>query len=227
MTSYKTEEQVFTETVDVAGRHIVDVGCGGGEMIRSLRARGATAVGIECAIARLEAARAADPDHAGDYLEGVGEKLPLEDEIFDIATFFFSLHHVPMDRMKDALGEATRVLKPGGHLYVAEPDATGPSFDLDRLIDDESGVRAMAQSALARAPNLGLRMLKTLEYTSAYTYASATQFVDEMLTVNADRKAQAEANATQIAETFERVGTPVEGGRQFEQPVTVVLFRKE
>lgn len=53
--------------------------------------------------------------------------------------------------MAQALAEAARVLRPGGHLYVSEPVYAGPLNDVIGLFHDEREVRAAAQAALDEA----------------------------------------------------------------------------
>lgn len=53
--------------------------------------------------------------------------------------------------MAQALAEAARVLRPGGHLYVSEPVFAGPYNEVIRLFNDEGVVRAAAQAAIDEA----------------------------------------------------------------------------
>lgn len=52
-----------------------------------------------------------------------------------------SLHHVPMPEMSQSLNEISRVLRPGGHLYVSEPVYAGALNDILRLYNDEGVLR--------------------------------------------------------------------------------------
>jgi len=70
---------------------------------------------------------------------------------FDIVLMFKSLHHVPLDRLDQALEEIHRVLKPGGQAYFSEPVFAGPFNEIMRLFHDEQAVRQEAFSALNRA----------------------------------------------------------------------------
>ena len=55
------------------------------------------------------------------------------------------------------------MIRPGGAVYVAEPLAEGNFFELTRMVDDETEVRAAAQAALAKAsaPVLSVRRRST------------------------------------------------------------------
>lgn len=53
-----------------------------------------------------------------DFIEANAEKLPFEDNVFDVYTVAFGIRNVP--RMDHALAEAYRVLKPGGQFLCLE-----------------------------------------------------------------------------------------------------------
>ncbi len=63
-----------------------------------------------------------------------------------------SLHHVPVESMAQALVDAARVLRPGGHLYVSEPVYAGPLNEVVRLFNDEGKVRAAFEPHLRAGP---------------------------------------------------------------------------
>lgn len=140
---------VLCDLVPPAGRTVVDVGCGDGALVRALAARGARAIGVEVSAGQLQRACAEAPVADERYLEGTGQALPLEDDSADVVVFLQSLHHVPEHAMAAALREAARVAPT---VYVQEPLAEGPFFDLVALVDDETRVRALAQEAIAAAP---------------------------------------------------------------------------
>ncbi len=140
---------VLCDLFPPAGRTVVDVGCGDGALVRALAARGARAIGVEVSAGQLERARAEAPVADERYAEGTGEALPLADDSADAVVFLQSLHHVPEAAMGAALLEAARVAPT---VYVQEPLAEGPFFDLVALVDDETHVRACAQDAIAQSP---------------------------------------------------------------------------
>jgi len=93
----------------------VDVGCGEGRFCRMLAARGVATAGIDLAPSFIEQARRLHPD--GDYRVGTAEQLPNADASFDLAVTYLSLIDIP--DIRAALGEMNRVLRPGGHLLIA------------------------------------------------------------------------------------------------------------
>src|ERR1700748_182241 len=112
-----------------AGKDVVDVGCGGGTLVRELAAAGARPIGIEISEEQLATARARDDGNGGArYLVGRAEALPLDDASVDLVIFMRSLHHVSPAHLHAALREARPVLRPDGAVYV--PAAGGPAAPL-------------------------------------------------------------------------------------------------
>src|ERR1700742_1383868 len=160
-----TDTSMLERLVAPAGKDVVDVGCGGGGLVRELAAAGARPIGIEISEAQLATARARD-DGSGDArsLVGRAESLPLDNASVDLVVFMRSLHHVPPEHLKAGLREAHRVLRSDGAVYVAEPLAEGDFFALTSLVEDELEVRRAAQAALADAGRAGLERAVTVDY---------------------------------------------------------------
>lgn len=212
--------------VEVAGRRIVDVGSGSGELVRWLRAQGADVVGVECGETMIGLARAADPEHPAAYVDGVAQTLPLPDQHADVVIMANSLHHVPSDVMDDALREAHRVLRDGGTLYVSEPVATGSGHELVAIIDDETEVRALAQAALDRAGDVGFETVGDASYRGSMVIASATAFGERIVGIDPRRAARWAAAGDEFVAAYERLGVPCEGGRSFDSQTRARVFRK-
>lgn len=212
--------------VEVAGRRVVDVGSGAGELVRWLRSQGADVVGVECGDTMIGLALAADPDHPESYLDGVAQSIPLPDGEADVVVMANSLHHVPAEAMDAALDEVRRVLRPGGTLYVTEPVADGTSHELIRIIDDETQVRALAQAALDRAVGRGFEQVSDRRYDDEMVIASPDAFGARIVGIDprrAERWAQARS---EFLAAFERLGVPCEGGRSFDSQAHVRVLVK-
>jgi ubiquinone/menaquinone biosynthesis C-methylase UbiE len=150
-TAPPTDLAMLERLVAPSSKDVVDIGCGGGALVRELAAAGARPIGIEISEEQLATARSRDDGSDARYLVGRAEALPLDDGSADVVVFMRSLHHVPPEHLKAGLREARRVLRPGGAVYVAEPLAEGDFFALTSLVEDELEVRRAAQAALADA----------------------------------------------------------------------------
>jgi hypothetical protein len=197
---------VLERLVQPAGKDVVDVGCGGGALVRALVGQGARVTGVETSDAQLAAAVENDDGSGARYLVGRAQQLPLEDASVDAAVFMRSLHHVPRDDLLEALREARRVLRAGGIVYVAEPLAEGGFFELTRVIEDEREVRAAAQRAIARAPDAGLDRVSTVEYEVRLCLAGLEALRARVVSVDPARAGPFDAHREELAEAFARLG---------------------
>jgi len=96
---------------------ICDLGCGPGQVARYLRDRGAAAFGLDLSDGMLAQARRSNPDL--EFRQGDMLALGDPDESWGGAAAFYSLIHIPRERMPQALAELRRVLRPGGALLIA------------------------------------------------------------------------------------------------------------
>ena len=208
--------EVLREAVQLAGRRALDVGCGDGALVRLMTHAGAEATGLEISEDKLARARAAEPAGGENYRAGRGEALPFGDGAFDLVVFFNSLHHVPTAAQAEALREAARVLAPGGLLYVLEPLADGPFFEVMRLVDDETAVRAAAYECLRAAADDGLfDHLREYRYDAPSRYASFAAFEEQILAVDPGRGPAFARHRETLRARFESAAARSEEGYGF------------
>jgi SAM-dependent methyltransferase len=101
-----------------AAEHILDLGCGDGQLTKRLGTTGASVVGVDASLEMVAAAR--ERGVAADV--GDAEALPYARNTFDAVFSNAALHWV---RDQDAMmAEVRRVLKPGGR-FVAEMGGHG------------------------------------------------------------------------------------------------------
>ena len=215
--------------VPPSGKDVVDVGCGGGALVRALTECGARVTGVEISEPQLGAAVEQDNGSGARYLVGRAERLPLDDASVDIAVLMRSLHHVPRADLDGALVEARRVIRAGGAVYVAEPLAEGNFFELTRLVDDETEVRGAAQEALARASNAGLNRATTVDYDAPLTVAGLPGLRARVVAADPRRAIRFDELAAELTEVLERLGAPGErpGERRFLHPMRADVLRPE
>jgi len=223
-TDVLSHTEALAEHVDVNGLKVVDVGCGAGSLVRWLRRTGAEPIGVECGEQMRAMALDADPDHADSYVDGVGQDLPFDDASVDLVIYSYSLHHVPEADMRGALSEARRVLRPGGMLYVLEPVPDGPSFEVGRLIDDETHVRGKAQEALSGIADLGFELQTERSYDSSATYADFATYERIVVGIDPTRAERMAAVRDEVAARFEAKGTAGEAGWSFRQPNLLKIY---
>jgi SAM-dependent methyltransferase len=205
---------------------VVDVGCGDGALVRHLARRGARAVGVEVAPEPLARARAPPPAGGERYAQAGAEALPLGDATADAVLFMNSLHHVPGEHLDAALAEAARVLRPGGLVYVQEPLAEGPYFELLRPVDDETGVRAAAHAAIRRAGGHGLEHEREVRFDSDVLHPGFDAFRDRVVLADAARAAAFDGIEQQLRERFEATAERMADGYRFRQPIRVDILRR-
>jgi SAM-dependent methyltransferase len=216
-----TDLQVLERLVALDDRDVLDVGCGGGGLVRELVARGARAVGLEISEQQLGQARTTG---IGRFVVGRAEDLPLPDGSLDAVMFMRSLHHVPGPAMIPALADARRVLRPGGLVYVAEPLAEGDFFELVSIVDDETEVRAAAQRALADCGRAGLERIQTLDYDVGSAVTGIDALRQRFVDVDPERAAVFDAHEDELAAAFARLGDERDGTRRFIQPMRADLL---
>ncbi|WP_405422061.1 class I SAM-dependent methyltransferase [Streptomyces erythrochromogenes] len=102
---------------DVAGRRILDAGCGSGALFAALRDRGAVVSGFDTSAGMLELARRRLGDGADLQVANLGSPLPYADDTFDDVTASLVLHY--LEDWGPALAELRRVLRPGGRLIAS------------------------------------------------------------------------------------------------------------
>ncbi|WP_067538728.1 class I SAM-dependent methyltransferase [Nocardia crassostreae] len=94
----------------------LDVACGTGRVASLLADCGHAVIGVDQMPEMLDIARKRLPD--GDFRIGTIDRVPVGDSAVDIATCSLALSHVA--DLRPAFAEFARVLRPGGHLVVAD-----------------------------------------------------------------------------------------------------------
>lgn len=113
----------------LAGKRIVDVGCGGGILSESMALRGASVVGIDAGAAPLSVARlhllesGAEVDYRQLTAEQLAQQQPAS---FDVVTCMEMLEHVPDPA--SVVSACARLVKPGGHVFFSTLNRTPKAY---------------------------------------------------------------------------------------------------
>jgi SAM-dependent methyltransferase len=115
--AYYNRPAILDLAGDVAGRRILDAGCGDGPLMAALRDRGAIVTGFDTSAGMVELARRRLGGDADLRVAELGSPLPFPDDTFDDVTASLVLHY--LQDWGPALAELRRVLKPGGRLIAS------------------------------------------------------------------------------------------------------------
>jgi malonyl-CoA O-methyltransferase len=126
---------------DVAGKRVLDLGCGTGRHTLALAAAGARVTALDQSPEMMALARPKLGDHPVEWvLHALPGPLPFPDAAFDLVVMGLVAEHVA--DLAGLLAEAGRVLRPGGRclLSALHPDRTAEG-QRARFIDPATGVR--------------------------------------------------------------------------------------
>ena len=101
------------------GSVLLDLGCGTGDLARSLRRRGHRPVGIDLSLGMLTAARAG----GAPLIQGDAARLPVKAVVADAAVSGFAVRNFA--DLPGVVKELGRVLRPGGRLALLEVGEPG------------------------------------------------------------------------------------------------------
>jgi len=194
------------ERAPVAGRRVLEVGCGGGILAEALARRGAQVTGIDLGAAPLAVARlhGLESGVAVDYrciaVEHLAAEMPAS---FDVVTCLEMLEHVPDPAA--VVAACARLVKPGGQLFFSTINRNPKSFAL-AIVGAEyllgllpKGTHTYARfirpaelAAWCRAAGLEVRELTGLTYnpiTRRYRLAPRDVDVNYLLHASAEEDA--------------------------------------
>ncbi len=117
MNAYYERPATLALAGDVAGRRILDAGCGSGPLFAALRERGAAVTGIDQSAGMLEHARKRLGADADLRVADLAAPLPFPDNAFDDVIASLVLHY--LEDWGPTLAELRRVLKTGGRLIAS------------------------------------------------------------------------------------------------------------
>jgi ubiquinone/menaquinone biosynthesis C-methylase UbiE len=107
---------------EIAGRRVLDAGCGPGIYAEELLARGADVVAVDGSTAMVELARQRLGARARVLHADLNKPLPFESSEFDLIVCALVIHH--LDDREACLREFFRVLRRGGHVVISTQHPT-------------------------------------------------------------------------------------------------------
>lgn len=113
----------------LAGKRVLDVGCGGGILAESMARRGAQVTGIDLGEAPLSVARlhGLETGIEVDYRRASAEELAeQEPATYDVVTCMEMLEHVPAP--ESVVAACARLAKPGGHVFFSTINRNPKSY---------------------------------------------------------------------------------------------------
>lgn len=164
---------------------VLDVGCGAGRHLLYLARRGFEVHGFDVAesATRQAAAGVADLDcDAGVTVADIVVGFPYEDESFDAALAFRSIHHADLAAIEHCVAELDRVLRPGASLSVQVPTyeklqalrEAGEEFEAV-----EPGTNVPLEGPEKGVPHHNFRRAEVLEVFSPFELEELTQRGDQ------------------------------------------------
>lgn len=115
--AYYTRPAILDLAGDVAGRRILDAGCGAGPLFASLRDRGAHVSGFDFSSTMVGLARKRLGEDADLRVADLSQPLPYADQAFDDVISALVLHY--LEDWTAPLAELRRIIRPGGRLILA------------------------------------------------------------------------------------------------------------
>ncbi len=186
------------DIVPMAGKRVLDIGCGGGILADAMARKGAEVLGIDLAGKALKVAQlhALEAQTQGvSYREVSAETLAAEQpERFDVVTCMEMLEHVPDP--SSVVRACATLVKPGGHVFFSTINRNAKAF-VFAIVGAEyilnllpRGTHEFAKfikpselAAYARAAGLDLEHTRGMEYNplTRHYWLSANTSVNYML----------------------------------------------
>ena len=131
LSDYTGRKRVLELCEPVAGKRILDLGCGEGYCSRILRRRGAQVLGVDISDQMIEQAiKAEKVEELGiDYAVHDAAQMRLGESQFDLVVAVFLFNYLNVDQMRKTMSNVHSTLRSGGQFVFAVPH---PSFPFMR-----------------------------------------------------------------------------------------------
>jgi ubiquinone/menaquinone biosynthesis C-methylase UbiE len=199
---------IIDDQLSIAGKSLIDVGCGDLGFTRLLAEAGADVLAIDPDLVQAEKNLAAAPIPRIRFVQAGADAIPAEENSADGVFFSFSLHHIPETLYPKTFSETKRVLVDDGFLCVIEPTDC-PMNQVMRLFHDEDAQREAAWNALEDIAKSGFRTAKSFQYHSFVQYDSWEMYADRMANRSFNELyTESDVRNEKVKEAFLRLGGP-------------------
>lgn len=121
--------QFITQHCTLKGKHVLDIGCGGGILTEALYEKGAIVTGIDAAEALIEIAKEHGSHTTIQYEHATAEHYATQYSAqFDVITCMELLEHVP--NPQSLIHAIATLLKPEGHVFLSTLNRTPKAYAL-------------------------------------------------------------------------------------------------
>lgn len=118
----KKFEKIVEAIRPKAGSHLIDIGCGPGEVLLQIHKKyphvKLIGLDIDPEILKIAEKKLKKMNIHIPLKEASATEIPFPDESFDIAVSSLMIHHLKTEDKKKFLHEAFRILRPGGKMYL-------------------------------------------------------------------------------------------------------------
>ncbi len=221
------EPEVFESLLKLDNTDILELGCGDAALTRIIAQNGNGRRIMALEVDTIQHNKNCNIDDLPqvDFKLAGGEDIPADDNHFDVVFMFKSLHHIPVDKMPQALSEIKRVLKPGGLAYISEPVFAGDFNEILRLFHDEQAVRQAAFKALkASVDNNIFELVEERFFNTPVHFDSFRQFEQKVIGATHSEHQLSDELLNLVRNKFEQM-TQVNSGN-FLIPIRVDLLKK-
>ena len=221
------ESEIYERMLSLDNKHLLELGCGSAEITRNLATAGknrrVTALEVD-QIAHKKNLQITDLPNVSFVLSGA-QAIPLADASVDVVFMFKSLHHVPLELMQSSMHEISRVLKPGGFVYISEPVFAGDFNDVLRLFHDEQEVREAAFNTIKKTVDEGLfTLVEETFFNAPMKFENFAEFENNTIKATHSEHNLDEELYQLVKQRFEQhLG---DDGARFLMPMRVDLLQK-
>jgi ubiquinone/menaquinone biosynthesis C-methylase UbiE len=222
-----TEAEILNQFLSFDNKNILELGCGKAQITRVIATEGCCRTVTATEVDKIQHRKNLQIDDLPNvkFVFAGCQKLPFEDDSFDIILLFKSLHHVPMEKMVDALKEIKRVMKPGGLVYISEPIFAGDFNEILRLFHDEEIVRKAAFDTIVQFVERGdLRLVEEIFFNTPKVYKDFSEFEELIINVTHNNHNLSKQLMNQVEDKFNFYMENV--GCEFLTPIRVDLLTK-